>query len=61
MLKILGSTESLTQPKEDIVGIGSDSKARRDESKLDKSEINDSEVDGSKVGNEVRKKGQKTS
>ena len=58
MLKTLESTESTIQPGEGIVGVDSDNKAGRDESKLDRSgldriEIDDVEVDGDEVDSEI--------
>ena len=59
MLKISGSTESKTRPGEGKVGVGSNSRARRDGSE---DRINDSEVDGGEVGDdEIGKKVQKSS
>ena len=65
MLKTSGSTEPLKRPREGVVGLGSDSRARRDASKLDESELDDGEVDGGEVDgdefevDEVGKKVQK--
>ena len=61
MLKTLGSTESLTRLREDVVEIRYDSRAGHDGSKLNQSGINDSEIDGGEVDDEFRKKGQKMS
>ena len=67
MLKISGSTKPLTRPEESVVGVGGDSRARRDASKLDGSKLDGGEVDGSEVDggevevDEVGKKVQKTS
>ena len=61
MLKTLGSTEPLTRLGEGVVGVGGDSRARRDGSKLDGSEVDDDEVNSSEVDDEVGKKDQKTS
>ena len=55
MLKTLESTESLTHPRKSGVGVGGDSRARGDNSKLDGSGIVDDEVDN-KVNDEVGKK-----
>ena len=66
MMKISGSTEPLTQSGEGVVGVGDDSKAGRDASKLDGSELDGGEVDGGEVDGgkvevaEVGKKVQKT-
>ena len=52
----------MTQPREGIVGVGGDSRARRDASKLKRSKYDDDEVDDSEVEvDEVGKKVQKTS
>ena len=60
MLKTSGSTEPLTWLGEGIVGVGGNTKARRDASKLDKSELGRNEVDGNEVEvDEVRKNVQK--
>ena len=61
MLKTSGSTKFTIQPREGIVGISNNSKARRDRNKLDrnefnKSEINNVEVDGNKINDEIGKK-----
>ena len=61
MLKISGSTESLTQPEKGVIGVEGDNRARRDGNKLNRSEIDNGKVVGSEVDNEVEKKGQKTS
>ena len=58
MLKI--SSTKLAEPKKDGVGVGVDSRAGRDRSKLDESGISDVEIPGGKVrDNEVRKKNSK--
>ena len=49
MLKTSRSTEFLTQPREGVVGVGGDSRARRDRSKLDGSELNEDEIDSGEV------------
>ena len=52
----------MTRPGKGVVRVGSDSRARRDTSKLDKSKLDGNEVDGSDVEvDEVGKKGRKTS
>ena len=61
ILKILKSTKSITQPKEGVVGVNNDSKARCNRSKFHKNEIDDNEVDSGKVDNETKKKSQKMS
>ena len=62
MLKTSGSTEPSTRPGEGVVGVGGDSRARRDTSKLDGSKLDGDEVDGREVEvDEVGKKVQKTS
>ena len=62
MLKTSGSTKSATQPGEGGVGVGGNSRAERDGSRLDESRIDDGEVDGGEVrDNEVGKKVQKLS
>ena len=60
MLKTLGSTESATQPREGVVGVRSNSRTGREESKLDKSKLNGgkvdcNEVEDDKVGKKVQK------
>ena len=61
MLKTSGSTEPSTRPGEGVVGVGGDSRARRDVIKLDRSEFDSGEVDGGEVEvDEVGKKVQKT-
>ena len=71
MLKTSKSTELLTRPREGVVGVGGDSRARRDASKLDESEVDGGEVEGGKFDggkvdggevevDEVGKKVQKT-
>ena len=60
MLKTL-STESV-EPRKGVVGVGDDSRARRDKSEFDRSGMDNVEVDGGKVeDDEVGKKGRKTS
>ena len=55
MLKT-SNTES-TKPKKSGVGVGGDSRAKRDGNKIDRSRINDVEVNGDKVGDDkVEKK-----
>ena len=61
MLKTSGSIEFLARPREGVVGLSGDSRPGRDGSKLDRSEIDDGEFSGGEVGDEVGKKGQKTS
>ena len=62
MLKTSESTEPSTRPKEGVVGVGSDSRARHNASKLDESESDDDEVGSGEVEvDEVGKKVQKTS
>ena len=51
----------MTQPGENVVGVGGDSKAGRDKSKLDGSKLNGSEINNGKVDGKIGKKGQKTS
>ena len=61
ILKTSGSTEPSTQLGEGIVGVGGDSKARRDTNKLDRSKLDGNEVhDGEVEVDEVGKKVQKT-
>ena len=60
MLKTLVTKSA--ELREDVVGVGSDSKAGQDRNKLDKSKIDSSEIDSGEDGdNEVKKKIQKTS
>ena len=55
------STKS-AKPRKSKIGVGSDSKARCDRSKINKNRKNNVEVDGGEVGDdEVGKKGQKMS
>ena len=61
MLKISGSTESLTRLGKGRVGVSRDSRAARDENKLNGSEIDDDEIDGDKIDNKVGKKGRNPS
>ena len=61
ILKTSGTTESTIQPREGIVEVGGDSKARRDGRKLERIEIDDNEVSGGKVDDKVGKKGHKMS
>ena len=57
MLKTLGRTEPSTRPGKGVVGVGGDSRARRDANKLDGSELGGDEVDGGEVEfDEVGKK-----
>ena len=61
MLKTSESIEPLTWPGESVVGVGGDSRARRDANKLDRNELGGNEVDGGEVKvDEVGKKVQKT-
>ena len=66
MLKTSGSTKPSTRPEKGVVGVGGDSRARRDASKLDRSELDGGEVDSGEVDggevevDEVGKKVQKT-
>ena len=61
MLKTSRSTKPLTRLGEGVVGVGSDSKARRDAFKLDGSEFDGDEVDSGEVEvDEIGKKVQKT-
>ena len=61
MLKTSGSTESLTQPGESVVGVCGDSRAGHDGKKLDRSELNGKEVHDVEVKvDEVEKKVQET-
>ena len=60
MLKISRSTKPLTWLGEGVVGVGGDSRARRNTSKLDESKLDGNEVDGGdvevdKVGKKVQK------
>ena len=60
MLKTLRNIKSLTQPGKSGVGLGDDSKAGRDKSKLDKSKVDNNKFNSGEVGdNEVEKKVQK--
>ena len=59
MLKT-SSTKS-AEPRKNVVGIGGDSRARRDRDRLDGSGMNNIEIDDGKVGgNEVEKKDSKS-
>ena len=60
-MKNSGSTESAKQLRDGIVGVGGDSKAGYDGSKVDGIEIDEDEVNGGEVDNEIEKKSQKTS
>ena len=61
-MKTLESTKSSTQLGKGRVGVGGDSKAARDRSKLDESEIDDDGVDSGEVKvDKIGKKVQKTS
>ena len=60
MLKTLNTKSA--KPRKGGVGVGDDSKARRNESEIDKNEMDDVEVDSGKVrDDEVEKKDRKTS
>ena len=62
MLKTSRSIEFSTQSKEGLVGDGSNSRAKRNISKLDKSKLDGNEVDGREIEvDEVGKKVQKIS
>ena len=54
MLKTSGSTESSTRPGKGEVGVGSDSRAGRDGSKLDRSEVDSGEVGDDEIGKKVQ-------
>ena len=55
MLKISGSTESVTWLGKSGVGVGSDSRAGRDGIKLDRSEVDSNEIRDNEVGKNVQK------
>ena len=61
MLKTSKSTESTSQPKEGVVGIGGDRKARYNRSKLNRNETDNNGVNSNEVDDEIGKKSQKTS
>ena len=62
MLKSSESTKSLTQPEEDIIGVGSDSRTGHEGNKPDESELNGAGIDDSEVEvDEVEKNIQKRS
>ena len=56
------SSTELAEPRKGVVGVGGDSRARRDRGGIDGSEMNDVEVDGGEVEvDKVGRKARKTS
>ena len=53
MLKTSGSTESLIQPGESVVGFDDDSRAKGDANKLDGSKVDGGEVEVDEIGKKV--------